>query len=278
MARHKIAEGKTKVIWQDPDDPNRVLIEGKPDITAGDGARRDVIEGKDVLATATTVNCFKLLKQAGVDSHFVGSVDDRTFRALNLQMLPIEVVVRRIATGSYLKRDKVTPEGTVFDDLKVEFFFKDDDRHDPLMLWNDEGHFELHHPKRPVGEEQYENLTPADIIEGGTREQLESHYMPYQRETAVRVFETLEAAWAQIGVTLVDFKIEFGLYRGDGRDEIYLGDVIDNDSWRLWPGGDKAQRMDKDNYRELAVSAGSALADVKKKYAWVAEATTQFVE
>ncbi len=277
MARHKIAEGKTKTIWLDPDDPNRVLIEGKPDITAGDGAKRDVIEGKDVLATATTVNCFKLLKQAGVDSHFVDSVDDRTFRALNLEMLPIEVVVRRIATGSYLKRDKVTPEGTIFEDLRVEFFFKDDDRHDPLMLWKDEGHFELHHPKRPVGEEQYENLTPADIIAGGTREQFEGHYMPYQRETAIRVFETLEKAWAQIGVTLVDFKIEFGLYRAEGRDEIYLGDVIDNDSWRLWPGGDKAQRMDKDNYRELADSAQSALADVKKKYAWVAEATTQFV-
>ena len=278
MAKLKIAEGKTKTIWQDPDDDNRVLIEGKPDITAGDGAKRDVIEGKDVLATATTINCFKLLRSAGVDSHYVETVDERTFRALKLQMLPIEVVVRRIATGSYLKRDKEIPEGTVFDELKVEFFFKDDARHDPLMLWHEDGHFELHHPKKPVGLEQYEDLAPADIVEGGTRSQLEDRYMPYQKATAIKVFETLEAAWAQLGVTLVDFKIEFGLHRVDGRDEIFLGDVIDNDSWRLWPGGDKAQRVDKDNYRELAESAESALADVKKKYAWVAEATSRFVE
>ena len=278
MAMHKIAEGKTKTIWQDPDDDQRVLIEGKPDITAGDGAKRDVIQGKDVLATTTTINCFELLKRSGVASHYIETVDERTFRALKLRMLPIEVVVRRIATGSYLKRDKQMPEGTVFDDLRVEFFFKDDARHDPLMLWHEDGHFELHHPKKPVGLEQYEDLAPADIVEGGTRSQLEDRYMPYQKATAIKVFETLEAAWAQLGVTLVDFKIEFGLHRVDGRDEIFLGDVIDNDSWRLWPGGDKAQRVDKDNYRELAESAESALADVKKKYAWVAEATSRFVE
>jgi phosphoribosylaminoimidazole-succinocarboxamide synthase len=278
MALQKIAEGKTKTIWQDPDDDQRVLIEGKPDITAGDGAKRDVIEGKDVLATTTTINCFELLRRAGVRSHYVETVDGRTFRALKLQMLPIEVVVRRIATGSYLKRDKEIPEGTVFDELKVEFFFKDDARHDPLMLWNEDGHFELHHPKKPVGLEQYEDLAPADILEDGTRELLEDRYMPYQQATAIQVFETLEAAWAQLGVTLVDFKIEFGLHTADGRTEIYLGDVIDNDSWRVWPGGDKAQRVDKDNYRELAEAAEDALADVKKKYAWVAEATTRFIE
>ena len=278
MAKTKIAEGKTKIIWQDPDDAQMVLIEGKPDITAGDGAKRDVIEGKDVLASTTTINIFKLLAANGVESHYVETVDERTFRAHNLAMLPIEVVVRRIATGSYLKRDKVTPEGTRFADLKVEFFFKDDARHDPLMLWTDEGHFELHHPKRPVGEEQYENLTPAEIVEGGTREMFEGNFMPVQKDTAIKVFETLENAWAGIGVTLVDFKIEFGLL-GSGADaKVLLGDVIDNDSWRLWPGGDKAQRMDKDTYRELADSAESALADVKKKYAWVAEATTRFVE
>lgn len=277
MPKHKIAEGKTKTIWQDPDDDQRVLIEGKPDITAGDGAKRDVIEGKDVLATTTTINVFRLLAAAGVKSHYVETVDERTFRALKLQMLPIEVVVRRIATGSYLERDKETPEGTVFDELKVEFFFKDDARHDPLMIWHQDGYFQLHHPKKPVGQEQYENLTVDDIFEGGTRAQFEDHVMPYQKETAIKIFETIEAAWAGLGVTLVDFKIEFGLQRTDGRDEIVLGDVIDNDSWRLWPGGDKAQRMDKDNYRELAESAESALVDVKKKYAWVAQATTGFV-
>lgn len=274
MARTKIAEGKTKIIWQDPDDDRYVLIEGKPDITAGDGAKRDVIEGKDVLASTTTINVFRLLAAHGVTSHYVETVDERTFRARKLQMLPIEVVVRRIATGSYLKRDKVTPEGTRFADLKVEFFFKDDARHDPLMLWHDGGHFELHHPKRPVGEEQYEDLQVGDITPGASREQFEDHIMPLQKETAIRVFETLEAAWAGLGVTLVDFKIEFGM---DG-DEVVLGDVIDNDSWRLWPGGDKAQRVDKDNYRDLAESAESALADVRKKYAWVAEATTRFLE
>ena len=100
-----VAEGKTKIIRM-TDEKYVVCVESKEDITAGDGARRDIIEGKDFLATETTSNCFFLLRRHGIPNHFLSRVDDTSFYARECAMIPIESVVRRIATGSYLKRSE----------------------------------------------------------------------------------------------------------------------------------------------------------------------------
>lgn len=151
----KIAEGKTKEIWL-TDFPDKVLIKSKDDITAGDGAKHDVIPGKAEYATTTTCNCFSLLNRAGLRTHYLerSLLDKQGFFARHMEMIPIELVARRIATGSYLKREPAVKEGTIFNELVIEFFFKDDAQHDPLMIIDPAGRRVLYYDaKQPLATE-----------------------------------------------------------------------------------------------------------------------------
>ncbi|MFM2330782.1 MAG: phosphoribosylaminoimidazole carboxylase [Candidatus Parcubacteria bacterium] len=268
----KLAEGKTKIIWEHDTESYIVLIESKDDITAGDGARHDVIANKGVIATTTTVNCFMALAEAGVRNHFINQCDERTFEADKLQMIPIEIVIRWIATGSYLKRRPDVAEGTYFPSYVVEFFRKDDAQHDPLMIYDLVSQRILYFdPKKP--------LASGFIEEAPIRNPDEIERAMVMRGIGIETFEVLEDKWAKQGVTLVDLKIECGTDEGGG---ILVGDVIDNDSWRIWPGGDKSLMKDKQVYRELAESLDPAakakeLGRIKDNFAWVAEQTAKFV-
>ncbi len=270
----KLNEGKTKIIWGDPDG-TVVTIESKDDITAGDGAKHDELEGKAVLSTTTTVNCFRALEAAGIPTAFVCDHDQRHFKARRVDMIPLELVTRRLATGSYLKRNPDAVEGEVFDPLVFEFFYKDDARHDPIVLpvVTDGGvKLHLHEAGKPVSTE-----TMIDIIPSlWSMEQLAE----LERITR-EVFATLEECWSAHDVALVDLKIECGFDAETG--EILVADVIDNDSWRIWPGGDKSQMLDKQVYRDLygegvASPAAKAkeLGAIKRNYARVAELTGNF--
>lgn len=239
-----LAEGKTKLIYADPDDVNLVYMVSKDQITAGDGARRSEIAGKSRWSTITTANVFHLLNDENIATHFVERVDDTTLLVKRCAMLPVEQVMRRIATGSYLKRNPEVSEGTRFDPVLVETFLKDDARHDP-QIW------------------------PDDIVGMGLAALEEIDWMADQGR---RVFETLERAWASIDVTLVDLKIEFGRTPDA---HLLVADVIDNDSWRLWPGGDKNRMLDKQVYRNLQSVTTEALQDVADRYALVADLTSK---
>lgn len=264
-----IAEGKTKIIREIAGSPDRVLIESKDDITAGDGERRDVIEGKGILATETTCNCFDLLNSFGVPTHFLGRVNWRTFRAAKSQMVPIELVARRVATGSYLKRHPDIKEGTIFSSPVIEFFLKDDSCHDPLMLWSDVKRcFELYDSRKPAADGYLADL-PADTADI-PRNEME---MIALRDFAALTFEILEMAWASQFVVLVDLKIECG-YTASGR--LVVADVIDNDSWRIWPGGDKRMMKDKQVYRNLATITPADKERIRENYLWAMEATKKF--
>ena len=236
------AEGKTKQIYAYPDDEHLVYIVSKDQITAGDGARRNVIAGKSRLSTLTTANIFRLLNRAGIATHFVELVNDTTLLVQRCAMLPIEHVQRRIATGSYLKRHPEVSEGTRFDPVLIETFLKDDARHDP-QIW------------------------PQDIIQLGIASQQEIEWMA---DEGRRVFDVLEQAWARLDITLVDLKIEFGR---NLQGQLLVADVIDNDSWRLWPGGDKTRMLDKQVYRNLQNVTSADLQDIADRYALVAELT-----
>ena len=275
----KLAEGKTKIIWEDPDSPRPgvlVLIESKDDITAGDGSKRDVLEGKAVMATTTTCNVFELLNREGIDTHYLGRVDNRTFRAYNTRMIPLELVVRRIATGSYLKRHPEAVEGQVFDDLVFEIFHKDDAAHDPLLVFNFDRGVALRYPAglpegaEPLDEIGLDSLELQDLLD----------YRIGKLEGVTRlVFLALEEAWAAQGVQLVDLKIECG-WAGD---LLVVADVIDNDSWRIWPAGKKSRQLDKQVYRELAgaddpAAKAKELGKIKSNYARVAEMTGSFLK
>src|SRR3989344_489778 len=114
----KLAEGKTKIIFDYGN--GLVKIQNKDSITAGDGVKRNVLEGKGISSCKTTSNCFALLNASGIETHFVEKKSDTEFIAKKCAMIPLEVVARRIATGSFLKRHAETKEGTRFDPLVIE--------------------------------------------------------------------------------------------------------------------------------------------------------------
>lgn len=237
-----LVEGKTKQIYACPADDSLVYMVSKDQITAGDGARRNEISGKSRLSTVTTANIFRLLNEADIKTHFVKQLDETTLLVKRCAMLPIEHVQRRLATGSYLKRHPEIGEGTRFDPVLVETFLKDDARHDP-QIW------------------------PADIVALKLATEQEIDWMVQEGR---RVFDVIERAWASADVTLVDLKIEFGR---DPQGQIMVADVIDNDSWRLWPGGDKSRMLDKQVYRNLKNVTDEALQDIADRYALVADLT-----
>ncbi len=243
----QLAEGKTKVIYACPGHDDLVYVLHKDTISAGDGARRNTLPGKGALACRTTSNVFFLLETGGVATHYIGMVADNVNLVTRCTMIPLEVVMRRIATGHYLDRHPEVAEGTRFDPLVIEFFYKDDAQHDPLV-------------------------TDEQIVAMGVATQAEIDAM---RETARRVFAILETAWSQQDVTLVDCKIEFGR---TGASTLLVADVIDNDSWRIWPGGDKTRMLDKQIYRNMPEVTDERLAGLLNKYAQVAELTDKFVE
>ena len=269
------AEGKTKIIRM-TDEKYVVCVESKADITAGDGARRDIIKGKDFLATKTTCNCFLLLRDHGIPNHFIGYADNSfSFYALECAMIPIESVVRRIATGSYLKRNPETVEGEIFPELVLELFWKDDAGHDPMMVWNEaERFYHLHSASKPVADDTAVGAIGEIRCKGGMFADRET-VCEMQRLTR-EVFLVLEEAWKKQDVALVDLKIEFGFDVETG--QLLVADVIDNDSWRIWPAGDKTQAKDKQVYRDLKERTSRELGKIKENYAWVAKKTRAFVE
>lgn len=254
-----IAEGKTKEVLVFPGGiaPNIVKIRSKPDITAGNGAKKDIIPGKGKLANNTTCNVFELLGKEGIVTHFISRTkEEDAFWAHECEMIPIEFVARRIATGSYTQRNPNVKEGTVFTDFPVvEFFLKDDERHDPIIVISEDGTWDLHEAKKPIGPESFiEETVPlldkkdAVSLEGETR----------------FVFEILEESFKQLGITLWDFKIEFG--RRKDNHKLVIADVIDSDSWRIRTG--KGEQLDKQIYRD-----GAGLEEVKNVFQVVSELT-----
>jgi phosphoribosylaminoimidazole carboxylase PurE protein len=265
-----VNEGKTKRIHRIKDSADLVVLISKDDITAGDGAKHDVIPDKGRLANTTTCNVFRLLKACGLPVAFEEQDSPTSFVAPLCHMLPYEVVVRREAHGSYLKRHPHLSRGELFAKLIVEFYLKTKDKNwkgkplvadDPLML-HDAGQIRLFNPAKPLqGQEPFLVLPQSDVFSQSD----EAKSFPEMSAIARRAFLALERAWQLEGGTLVDLKVEFGY---DPRGRLLLADVIDNDSWRVVESG---AYIDKQVYRD-----GGALDDVVEKYRRVADITGHF--
>jgi phosphoribosylaminoimidazole-succinocarboxamide synthase len=237
-----LAEGKTKQIYAHPSDLALAIMQHKDAITAGDGARRDTIPGKALLSGPTTANVFALLARQGIATHYVAAPTADTMVVQRCTMIPIEIVTRRRATGSYLKRHPEVVEGQRFDPLVVEFFFKDDANHDPLM-------------------------TVAELNAAGIAS---TERCAALGRIARRVFLAIEQAFAAQTITLVDLKIECGL---TSVGQLVVADVIDNDSWRIWPEGNKELMLDKQVYRNMQSVTPEGLARIAALYQTAKELT-----
>jgi phosphoribosylaminoimidazole carboxylase/phosphoribosylaminoimidazole-succinocarboxamide synthase len=287
-----VAQGKTKELYEVVGEPESVIVENKDAITKNDdpGATQQ-LASKAKYATDTTCAVFELLQQAGIPVAYHRRLSDTEFLAPRCEMIPLEVVVRRYAVGSYLKRwphlkrdDSHSP--TRFHRLVFELFLKttggkifglngallgetpligDTERHldDPWIIYPDQEKWDLRDPKLPSWQEGSEigcQVSQSAILPAGVTVQA-------IEKMARKVFLALEGAWAQLGCRLIDFKIEFGI---DSLGRLFVADVIDNDSWRVRDA--QWQELSKQLFRDCVDM--EVIAD---KYALVAALVQKFV-
>jgi phosphoribosylaminoimidazole-succinocarboxamide synthase len=209
-----IIKGKAKSVYT-TDTKGKLIVEFRDDITAFDGGKKDVLKNKGGYNAEVSAFFFEYLEQNGVKTHFFTMLDPHHMVVRKLEMIPLEVIVRNIAAGSII-RNYPFVEGKLLDPPLIVIDYKDDARHDPML--NDEIILAL------------KLSTPAELKK--------------IKKVALEVNRLLSALLAAQGITLVDFKIEFGR---QGKT-IYLGDEISMDSMRLW---DKktGESLDKDVYR-----------------------------
>ena len=248
----EITRGKTKVLYELGGQPDMLVVAQTDNISAGDGARRHTIEGKGRLAAKTTARVFRMLNLCGIPTHYVsgGEDDDQNEMIVRrAQMIPLEVVVRGVAAGSLVRRQPEIPRGSILVPRMIEVFFKDDAAHDPQI--------------------EYDAIIARGIANPAELSAI--------TELARMSYEILAHAWRRRDVLLVDCKFEFGrLVGGEGKGSIVLADVIDNDSWRIWPQGREDLMLDKQFYRNLENVGPDELAQVHARYEHVTELTGAF--
>jgi phosphoribosylaminoimidazole-succinocarboxamide synthase len=248
----EIARGKTKVLYEYPGQPDQLIVAQTDGISSGDGARKNVIPGKGRLAAQTTARVFRLLNLCGLPTHYQNGGeddDDNEMVVKRCNMIPLEVVTRGVAAGSFVKRNPGVQRGALLVPRLIEFFVKDDANHDPM-------------------------IAPEQIIAQGIANPNEVAAMS---EMARLTFDILAHAWRKRDVLLVDLKIEFGrLTGGENKGQLVIADVIDNDSWRIWPQGREDMMLDKQMYRNLPEVDDAGLARVKDAYERVADLVGTF--
>ncbi|MFW9794792.1 MAG: phosphoribosylformylglycinamidine synthase subunit PurS [Candidatus Thorarchaeota archaeon] len=216
MTGNLLHEGKVKLVYQDPDSEDRVIIEFTDFVTAGDGEKRDEFKGKGELACRMTEYLLGFLEGKGIDTHFIKALVGPKLLCRKVEIYPIEVVCRNIAAGSFCKRYGVH-KGKVLDEPLVEFFLKDDKLHDPLISQD---------AIRSMGLVTDENLQ-------------------FMRSVTLSVNYYLSELLKQNNLTLVDFKLEFGFTQAG---HIVLADELSGDSIRVWDP--KSKSLDKDAFRD----------------------------
>ncbi|MEK4758705.1 phosphoribosylaminoimidazolesuccinocarboxamide synthase [Viridibacillus sp. FSL E2-0187] len=208
-------EGKAKRLYSTAEE-NILFVEYKDSATAFNGEKKEEIAGKGILNNKITTLIFDKLKSAGIESHFVEQISENEQLVKKVDIIPIELVVRNIAAGSLAKRLGYE-EGTPLRRPIVEFYYKNDDLGDPLIT-----------------------TEHIEILNIATPEEVQALY-----NNGLKVNEVLRPLFQEIGVTLVDFKLEFGR---DASGQVLLADEVSPDTCRLWDI-ETNQKLDKDVFR-----------------------------
>ncbi len=229
--REQLYEGKAKKVFA-TDDPNLVIVSYKDDATAFDGLKKGTITGKGSINNRMTNFLMKKLEAAGVPTHLVEELSDRDTLVKKVSIVPLEVIIRNVSAGSFSKKYGV-PEGIVFDAPTIEFSYKNDDLHDPLL-----------------------NAYHAVALKLATWEEIE-----LIKKYAFAVNDFLKAEMLVCGVRLVDFKLEFGK-TADG--QIVLADEISPDTCRFWDVKTN-EKLDKDRFRRDLGNVEDAYHEMMKR-------------
>ena len=229
--KEQLYEGKAKRVYC-TEDPELLIVSYNDDATAFNGLKKGTISGKGVINNQMSILLMQKLEKAGVPTHFVEELSERETVVKKVSIVPLEVIIRNIAAGSFSKRYGVA-EGQVFDAPTIEFSYKNDDLGDPLI-----------------------NDYHAIAMKLATPEEIETI-----KKYAFAVNEYLKGFWSSCGVTLVDFKLEFGKL-SDGT--IVLADEISPDTCRLWDS-ETGEKLDKDRFRRDMGGVEDAYAEVMKR-------------
>ena len=224
-------EGKAKRVYAS-DDPEIRIVSYKDDATAFDGKKKGTIHGKGAVNNRMTNHFMKMLAARGIPTHFVEELNDRETAVKGVRIVPLEVIVRNLSAGHFASRYGVE-EGLVFDEPVVEFSYKNDELHDPLL-----------------------NDDHAVALKLATREEISQI-----RAYALQINEILKAALLEVGVTLVDFKLEFGK-TPDGT--LILADEISPDTCRFWDK-ETGEKLDKDRFRRDLGGVEAAYLEMSRR-------------
>ncbi|MGM9541917.1 MAG: phosphoribosylaminoimidazolesuccinocarboxamide synthase [Candidatus Limivicinus sp.] len=227
----QLYEGKAKKVFK-TDDPELLIVDYKDDATAFNGLKKGSIAGKGMINNQMSNRLMAKLEKAGVPTHFVQELSPRETLVKKVSIVPLEVIVRNLSAGSFAKRYGVE-EGIVFDAPTIEFSYKNDELGDPLL-----------------------NSYHALALGLATAEEIDTI-----KRYAFQVNDFLKALWAECGVILVDFKLEFGRL-ADG--SIVLADEISPDTCRLWDEKTH-EKLDKDRFRRDLGGVEDAYAEIMKR-------------
>lgn len=233
--KEQLYDGKAKKVYS-TENPDYVIVSYKDDATAFNGLKKGTIVGKGVINNKMSNMMMKMLEGKGIPTHLVEQIDDRNTVVKKVEIVPLEVIIRNVAAGSFSKRYGV-PEGTKFSAPTIEFSYKNDELGDPLI--NDYHALAL-------------NLASAEEIET-------------IKNMAFSVNEAMKAFFKELNIDLIDFKLEFGRFKG----QIVLADEISPDTCRFWEAGSwdttKHVSLDKDRFRRDLGGVEDAYAEIFKR-------------
>ncbi len=229
--REQLYEGKAKKVYA-TDDENLYIVSYKDDATAFNGLKKGTIVGKGVVNNRMSNLCMQMLEKSGIPTHFVKELSDRDTLVKKVSIVPLEVIIRNISAGSFAKRYGVE-EGIVFSEPTIEFSYKNDDLGDPLI-----------------------NRYHALALGLASKEEIQTI-----ESMAFRINTLLKEYFKTLGITLVDFKLEFGK-TADGN--IVLADEISPDTCRFWDIK-TGEKLDKDRFRRDMGGVEDAYREVMRR-------------